>query len=81
MEIGGELSSIIKSLDFSSKKDLLQQLRKKRDSLKEYSNKDKKQIKPLIIIAIQQVTYTKEADLMNYKQALERKRYGRNRNN
>jgi len=74
MNIGGELSSIIKNLEFSSKKDLLQQQRAQRKKLKSYSNKEKKQINPLIIIAIQQVQYTKEVDLMRYKQALNRKK-------
>ena len=36
MNIGGELSSIIKNLEFSSKKDLLQQLRAQRKKLKSY---------------------------------------------
>ncbi len=65
--IGGELSSLLRDIDYSTKKELLQILRKKRRELQKYSKRDKKQIRPLLNIAIQQAFYTSEYDLLQFK--------------
>ena len=36
LNIGGELASILQDIDYSSKQDLLEKLRKLRDDLKDY---------------------------------------------
>lgn len=67
MSIGGELASILRDIDYSSKKELMEILRTKRAELKRYPKKEKKQIRPLLNIAIQQAFYTRERDLLQFK--------------
>ncbi len=71
--IGGELASLLRDIDYSSKKELLKILRDKRRELSKYSKKERKQIRPLLNIAIQQVFYTSEYDLLQFKKVKKNK--------
>ena len=73
LNIGGELASILQYIDYSSKQDLLEKLRKLRDDLKDYPKDKRDRIKPMLAVAIQQAFYFSEWELMNYKKFIEKK--------
>lgn len=78
MGIGGELTSLIKVLDFSSKQELLDKLRELRQEVKTYRKIERNQILPHLAIAIQQAFYCSEWELLQYKNFLtKRKMYGK----
>ena len=70
MSISGELTSIIKNIDFTSKADLLNQLRNLRNDVKQYPKNERKIIMPHLAVAIQQAFYTSEWELLHYKEFL-----------
>lgn len=63
---GGELASLIPSIDFTSKRELLEKLRKIRDGIKGHTQFDEF-FRDNIGVAIQQAFYIKEKDLLMYK--------------
>lgn len=67
LRISGELAFIIKDIDYTSKKDLLDKLRNLRQTLGGYKPDERKKLKPFLAIAIQQAFYTSEYELMKYK--------------
>jgi len=67
LNIGGELAFILQDIDYTSKQDLLDKLRTMRDSLKDYPKEERKEIRPILAVAIQQAFYFSEWELMNYK--------------
>lgn len=73
MGIGGELTSLIRVIDFSSKKELLDKLRQLREELRTYHKKERQQIMPHLAVAIQQAFYSSEWELLNYKKFLTQK--------
>lgn len=73
MGIGGELTSLIKTIDYSSKPELLEKLRFLRDEVKKYPKLERKQIMPHLAVAIQQAFYSSEWELLNYKKFLTQK--------
>ena len=68
LNIGGELAFVLQDIDYSSKKDLLDKLRAIRDDLKNYD--EKKEIRPILAVSIQQAFYSSNWELMNYKDFL-----------
>lgn len=81
LNIGGELAFVLQDIDYFSKKDLLDKLRKIRDDLKNYDDKDKKEIKPILAVSIQQAFYANNWELMRYKTFLNwRKTNGQEKN-
>lgn len=82
LRISGELAFIIKDITFDSKKEFLDKLRDLRESLKNYAPEERKLIKPLLVIAIQQVFYTSEYELLRYKKyCLNRSSYLKSKEN
>lgn len=73
LNIGGELAFILQDIDYTSKQDLLDKLRTMRDELKDYSNEEKQNIRPILAVAIQQAFYFSEWELMNYKKFIDKK--------
>lgn len=67
LNIGGELAFILQDIDFNSKQDLLEKLRGLRDSLRDYPEEQKKRLKPILSVAIQQAFYSSEWELNRYK--------------
>lgn len=67
LNIGGELAFILQDIDYSSKQDLLTKLRAIRENLKNYNEEQKKIIKPILAVSIQQAFYSSNWELMNYK--------------
>lgn len=67
MRLGGELAFILSDIDYSSKQELLDILRKKRDELQEYPKEDRIKIKPYLAVAIQQAFYASEYELLRFK--------------
>lgn len=63
---GGELASLIPSIDFTSKRELLEKLRKIRDGIKGHTQFDEF-FRDNIGVAIQQAFYITEKDLLMYK--------------
>ena len=70
LNIGGELAFVLQDIDYSSKKDLLDKLRTIRDDLKNYDDKDKNEIRPILAVSIQQAFYSSNWELMKYKDFL-----------
>lgn len=68
LNIGGELAFVLQNIDYSSKKDLLDKLRAIRDDLKNYD--EKKEIRPILAVSIQQAFYSSNWELMKYKDFL-----------
>lgn len=66
LRISGELAFLIKDMTYTSKQDLLNQLREMRQELGGYSPVERKAIKPYLAIAIQQAFYSSEHELMRY---------------
>lgn len=80
LNIGGELAFILQDIDYTSKQDLLDKLRTMRDGLKEYPKEQRKEIRPILAVAIQQAFYFSEWELMNYKKFCDKgKEYERER--
>lgn len=67
LNIGGELAFILQDIDFNSKQDLLEKLRGLRDSLRDYPEEQRKRLKPILSVAIQQAFYSSEWELNRYK--------------
>ena len=81
LNIGGELAFVLQDIDYSSKKDLLDKLRKIRDDLKNYDEKEKKEIRSILAVSIQQAFYANNWELMKYKDFLNwRKTNGQEQN-
>ena len=81
MSIGGELIILLKEIDYDSKKELLDKLREMRSELKTYPKAERRLIKPLLNVALQQAYYTSEFDLLKVKRHIvKRNTYGRKYN-
>lgn len=65
--INGEIVPIIEAVDFSSKDELLKKLRDMRESTVKLAPADRRVVKQMIGIAIQEVYYTSERELLRYK--------------
>ena len=70
LNIGGELAFVLQDIDYSSKKILLDKLRSIRDDLKNYDDKERKKIRPILAVSIQQAFYANNWELMKYKDFL-----------
>lgn len=83
MSIGGELIILLKEIDYKSKKELLDKLRDMRTELKTYPKNERRLIKPLLNVALQQAYYTSEYDLLKVKRHITKRKnvYGRSRAN
>lgn len=71
MNIGGELAFLLQDIEYNSKKELLDKLRSLRDSLQDYTREERNQIKPILVVSIQQAFYVSEWELMRYKKFCE----------
>lgn len=80
MNIGGELILLLKDIEYSTKQELLEKLRIMRNDLKTYPKKERKQIRPLLTVAIQQAFYASEYDLLRVKRRVENGRRNNGRN-
>lgn len=65
--INGEIVPIIEAIDYQSKSELLQKLRNMREDAVRLAPADCRVIKQMIGIAIQEVCYTSEYELLRYK--------------
>lgn len=65
--ICGEIVPIIEAADYQSKSELLQKLRNMREDTVRLAYADRRVIKQMIGIAIQEVCYTSEYELLRYK--------------
>lgn len=74
LNIGGELAFILQDIDYKSKQDLLEKLRGLRDSLRNYPEDQKRILKPILSVAIQQAFYSSEWELNRYKNFCEYRR-------
>lgn len=68
LNIGGELASILQDVDYSSKQELLEKLRKMRKELKGYPKEARNSIRPILAVAIQEAFYADELELLSYKE-------------
>lgn len=67
----GEIVSFIESIEFNSKAELLGKLRIMRENTVRLSPADRRIIKQMLGVAIQQVFHAPEAELLNYKKQSE----------
>ena len=82
LNIGGELAFVLSDIQYSSKQDLLTKLRTLRDDLKNYAPEDRKLIKPILAVSVQQAFYITNWELMRYKEFLsKRSEYEQNKDN
>lgn len=65
--INGEIVPIIEAIDYASKDELLQKLRTMRDSTVRLAPDDRRIVKQMLGIAIQEVCFTSERELLRYK--------------
>lgn len=65
--ISGEIVHIIEAIDYKSKNELLQKLRDMRDDTVRLALEDRRVVKPMLGVAIQEVCYTSEYELLRYK--------------
>lgn len=65
--ICGEIVPIIEVIDFKSKDELLKKLREMRDATVKLSPADRRIVKQMLGIAIQEVCYTSEYELLRFK--------------
>ena len=65
--INGEIVPIIEAIDYTSKDELLQKLRAMRDSTVRLAPDDRRIVKQMLGIAIQEVCFTSERELLRYK--------------
>jgi len=65
--MSGEIVNFIESIEFSSKTELLNKLRKMRENTVRLSPQDRRVVKQMLGVAIQQVFHTAEAELIAYK--------------
>lgn len=77
LNIGGELSFILKDIDYSSKKELMSKLKDYKKGLKGYTKEEKKVLVETLEISIQEARFLKEKELLNYKVFCERSNNGR----
>ena len=64
MNIGGELAFLLQDIEYNK-------LRSLRDSLQDYTREERNQIKPILVVSIQQAFYVSEWELMRYKKFCE----------
>ncbi|MDY6394493.1 MAG: hypothetical protein SPL07_06685 [Bacteroidales bacterium] len=82
LNIGGELAFILQDIDYKSKPDLLEKLRGLRDSLRNYPEDQRKTLRPILSVAIQQAFYASEWELLRYKNFCDyRSQNGRDKEN
>lgn len=77
LNIGGELSFILKDIDYLSKKELMSKLKDYKKGLKGYKEEKKKELLEILEISIQEAKFLKEKELLNYKIFCERRSNGR----
>lgn len=65
--ICGEIVPIIEAIDYASKDELLQKLRDMREATIRLSPSDRRIVKQMLGIAIQEVCYTSEYELLRFK--------------
>jgi len=67
MILSGEMMSILENIEFESKQELLLKLKKLRFETKNLSSHSKQEILQILTIAIQQIYYADERQIVNYK--------------
>lgn len=73
----GELVFLIKDMEFTSKGDLLEKLKKIRGEIKHYPEEESKQLRPIFKVALQQAYNTSEWELMRFKERCDfRRKHG-----
>ena len=65
--INGEIVPILEAIEFSSKDELLTKLRDMREATVRLAPADRRVVKQMLGIAIQEVCYTSERELLRYK--------------
>ncbi len=71
--MGGELKLLLEIIDFQSKDELLAKLRELRNSAVRIASEHRMPLKEMIGIAIQQIYYSSERNLLHYKAFLNKK--------
>jgi hypothetical protein len=69
--MSGEIGSFIESIEFNSKAELLSKLRKMRENTVRLSPADRRIVKQMLGVAIQQVYHAPEAELLAYKKEVD----------
>ncbi len=65
--MNGEMANFIESIEFGSKTELLSKLRKMRENTVRLAPADRRVVKQMLGVAIQQVFHAPEAELLAYK--------------
>lgn len=72
--MNGEILPIIEAIEFSTKTELLGKLRSMRDSAGSLAPNDRRTVKDMLGVAIQEVYFTPGKELMRFKHYLEYKK-------
>lgn len=72
--LSGEILPIIEAIEFSTKTELLEKLRSMRDSAGNLAPADRRILKDMLGVAIQEVYFTPGRELMRFKSYLEYKK-------
>lgn len=74
--MSGEIIPIIEAVDFSTKTELLTKLRSMRDSTHKLAKEDRRVVKDMLGVAIQEVYFTPAKEVMRFKHYLSYKQRG-----
>lgn len=77
--MSGEIMPIIEAIDFSTKTELLTKLRAMRDSAGKLAPEDRRVVKDMLGVAIQEVYFTPGKEVMRFKHYVDYKRNRRNK--
>ncbi len=69
--MSGEMANFIESIEYSSKAELLNKLRKMRENTVRLAPADRRIVKQMLGVAIQQVFHAPEVELLAYKNKTE----------
>lgn len=72
--ISGEIQSIVENIDFTSKTELLNKLRSMRESAAQLPVSERRAVKEMLGVAIQEVYFTSGREVMRYKYYMDYKR-------
>lgn len=72
--MSGEVMPIIEAIDFTTKTELLTKLRVMRDSAGKLQKEDRRIVKDMLGVAIQEVYFTPGKELMRFKHYLDYKK-------
>lgn len=77
--MNGEIMSIVEAIDFTTKTELLTKLRAMRESSVKLSADDRRVVKEMLGVAIQEVYFTPAKEVMKFKYYIDYKKNKRNK--